>query len=166
MAKAIRIRGQDAVRGAVGARRQGRRGGDYPPRQACGPPHPGRRAAPRRGPAKRPGAPRPAAENPAPFESETVRSRRAIRYRGRPTVTRAFVADASVAVGWVHPAQATTQTAAAGRPCRRCDARSPRALAARSGERVGRSRAPPETQRGRAAIGSRMAPRTADPDRS
>jgi predicted nucleic acid-binding protein len=27
-------------------------------------------------------------------------------------VTRAFVADASVAVGWVHPAQATTQTAA------------------------------------------------------
>jgi predicted nucleic acid-binding protein len=27
-------------------------------------------------------------------------------------VTRAFVADASVAIGWVHPAQATTQTAA------------------------------------------------------
>jgi predicted nucleic acid-binding protein len=27
-------------------------------------------------------------------------------------VTRAFVADASVAVGWVHPAQATAQTAA------------------------------------------------------
>jgi predicted nucleic acid-binding protein len=27
-------------------------------------------------------------------------------------VTRAFVADASVAVGWVHPAQATLQTAA------------------------------------------------------
>jgi predicted nucleic acid-binding protein len=27
-------------------------------------------------------------------------------------VTRAFVADASVAVGWVHPAQATSQTAA------------------------------------------------------
>jgi predicted nucleic acid-binding protein len=27
-------------------------------------------------------------------------------------VTGAFVADASVAVGWVHPAQATTQTAA------------------------------------------------------
>jgi predicted nucleic acid-binding protein len=27
-------------------------------------------------------------------------------------VTRAFVADASVAVGWVHPAQATRQTAA------------------------------------------------------
>ena len=27
-------------------------------------------------------------------------------------MTRAFVADASVAVGWVHPAQATTQTAA------------------------------------------------------
>jgi predicted nucleic acid-binding protein len=27
-------------------------------------------------------------------------------------VTRAFVADASVAIGWVHPAQATRQTAA------------------------------------------------------
>ena len=27
-------------------------------------------------------------------------------------MTRAFVADASVAVGWVHPAQATAQTAA------------------------------------------------------
>jgi predicted nucleic acid-binding protein len=27
-------------------------------------------------------------------------------------VTRAFVADASVAIGWVHPAQATEQTAA------------------------------------------------------
>jgi predicted nucleic acid-binding protein len=27
-------------------------------------------------------------------------------------VTRAFVADASVAIGWVHPAQATAQTAA------------------------------------------------------
>ena len=27
-------------------------------------------------------------------------------------MTRAFIADASVAVGWVHPAQATTQTAA------------------------------------------------------
>jgi predicted nucleic acid-binding protein len=27
-------------------------------------------------------------------------------------VTRAFIADASVAVGWVHPAQATRQTAA------------------------------------------------------
>ena len=27
-------------------------------------------------------------------------------------MTRAFVADASVAIGWVHPAQATTQTAA------------------------------------------------------
>lgn len=27
-------------------------------------------------------------------------------------MTPAFVADASVAVGWVHPAQATTQTAA------------------------------------------------------
>ncbi len=27
-------------------------------------------------------------------------------------MTRSFVADASVAVGWVHPAQATTQTAA------------------------------------------------------
>jgi predicted nucleic acid-binding protein len=27
-------------------------------------------------------------------------------------VTRAFVADASVAIGWVHPPQATTQTAA------------------------------------------------------
>jgi predicted nucleic acid-binding protein len=27
-------------------------------------------------------------------------------------VTRAFVADASVAIGWVHPAQATTHTAA------------------------------------------------------
>ena len=27
-------------------------------------------------------------------------------------MTRAFVADASVAVGWVHPAQATTRTAA------------------------------------------------------
>jgi predicted nucleic acid-binding protein len=27
-------------------------------------------------------------------------------------VTRTFVADASVAIGWVHPAQATTQTAA------------------------------------------------------
>ena len=27
-------------------------------------------------------------------------------------MTRAFVADASVAVGWVHPAQATNQTAA------------------------------------------------------
>ena len=27
-------------------------------------------------------------------------------------MTRAFVANASVAVGWVHPAQATTQTAA------------------------------------------------------
>lgn len=27
-------------------------------------------------------------------------------------MTRAFVADASVAVGWVHPAQATSQTAA------------------------------------------------------
>jgi predicted nucleic acid-binding protein len=27
-------------------------------------------------------------------------------------VTRAFVADASVAIGWVHPAQATKQTAA------------------------------------------------------
>jgi predicted nucleic acid-binding protein len=27
-------------------------------------------------------------------------------------VTRAFVADASVAIGWVHPAQATTQTVA------------------------------------------------------
>jgi len=27
-------------------------------------------------------------------------------------VTRAFITDASVAVGWVHPAQATTQTAA------------------------------------------------------
>jgi predicted nucleic acid-binding protein len=27
-------------------------------------------------------------------------------------VTRAFVADASVAIGWVHPAQATGQTAA------------------------------------------------------
>jgi predicted nucleic acid-binding protein len=27
-------------------------------------------------------------------------------------VTRTFVADASVAVGWVHPAQATSQTAA------------------------------------------------------
>ena len=26
-------------------------------------------------------------------------------------MTRAFIADASVAVGWVHPAQATTQTA-------------------------------------------------------
>lgn len=26
-------------------------------------------------------------------------------------MTRAFVADASVAIGWVHPAQATTQTA-------------------------------------------------------
>jgi predicted nucleic acid-binding protein len=27
-------------------------------------------------------------------------------------VTRAFIADASVAIGWVHPAQATKQTAA------------------------------------------------------
>jgi predicted nucleic acid-binding protein len=27
-------------------------------------------------------------------------------------VTRAFVADASVAIGWVHPAQATSETAA------------------------------------------------------
>lgn len=27
-------------------------------------------------------------------------------------MTRAFIADASVAVGWVHPAQATTQTTA------------------------------------------------------
>lgn len=27
-------------------------------------------------------------------------------------MTQAFVADASVAIGWVHPAQATTQTAA------------------------------------------------------
>ena len=27
-------------------------------------------------------------------------------------MTRAFVADASVAIGWVHPSQATTQTAA------------------------------------------------------
>ena len=27
-------------------------------------------------------------------------------------MTQAFVADASVAVGWVHPGQATTQTAA------------------------------------------------------
>ena len=27
-------------------------------------------------------------------------------------MTRAFIADASVAIGWVHPAQATTQTAA------------------------------------------------------
>jgi predicted nucleic acid-binding protein len=27
-------------------------------------------------------------------------------------MTRAFVADASVAVGWIHPSQATTQTAA------------------------------------------------------
>ena len=27
-------------------------------------------------------------------------------------MTRAFITDASVAVGWVHPAQATTQTAA------------------------------------------------------
>ncbi|MGE3841623.1 MAG: type II toxin-antitoxin system VapC family toxin [Vicinamibacterales bacterium] len=27
-------------------------------------------------------------------------------------MTRTFVADASVAIGWVHPAQATTQTAA------------------------------------------------------
>ena len=27
-------------------------------------------------------------------------------------MTRAFVADASVAIGWVHPGQATTQTAA------------------------------------------------------
>ena len=27
-------------------------------------------------------------------------------------MTRAFIADASAAVGWVHPAQATTQTAA------------------------------------------------------
>ena len=27
-------------------------------------------------------------------------------------MTRAFVADASVAIGWVHPAQATTRTAA------------------------------------------------------
>jgi uncharacterized protein (TIGR03382 family) len=27
-------------------------------------------------------------------------------------VTRAFIADASVAIGWVHPAQATTQTGA------------------------------------------------------
>ena len=27
-------------------------------------------------------------------------------------MTRAFVADASVAVGWIHPAQATSQTAA------------------------------------------------------
>ncbi len=27
-------------------------------------------------------------------------------------MTRAFVADASVAIGWVHPAQATTETAA------------------------------------------------------
>lgn len=29
-----------------------------------------------------------------------------------PGTTRSFVADASVAIGWVHPAQATTQTAA------------------------------------------------------
>ena len=27
-------------------------------------------------------------------------------------MTRAFIADASVAIGWVHPAQATTETAA------------------------------------------------------
>jgi hypothetical protein len=32
--------------------------------------------------------------------------------RPRAAVTRAFVADASVAIGWVHPAQATKQTAA------------------------------------------------------
>jgi hypothetical protein len=33
-------------------------------------------------------------------------------HRPGAIVTRAFVADASVAVGWVHPAQATKQTAA------------------------------------------------------
>ena len=32
--------------------------------------------------------------------------------RARPAVTRSFVADASVAIGWVHPGQATPETAA------------------------------------------------------
>jgi predicted nucleic acid-binding protein len=43
---------------------------------------------------------------------QAVGSRGALGDRERPTVTGSFVVDASVAVGWVHPAQATAQTAA------------------------------------------------------
>ena len=58
-----------------------------------------------------------------------------------------------------------TDSGNAGRPCRRCDARSTRALAARGGERTDGSCAAPKAQRGRAAVGSRVAPRATGADR-
>src|SRR5205807_10089228 len=60
------------------------------------------------------------ADSPA-IESDAHRPRRAIRHRRRAAVTavetlettpRAFVADASVAIGWIHPGQATADTEA------------------------------------------------------
>lgn len=69
-------------------------------------------ATPRPGPTKRPGPPRLAAANPGTIAGQVCRRRGAFRDRGRPAVTRDFPASASVAVGSVHAAQLTIQTAA------------------------------------------------------
>src|SRR2546426_10766790 len=57
------------------------------------------------------GTSRAAATDRPEVEAEAVRPGSSVCDRRGPIVTRAFVVDASVAIGWVHPAQATKQTA-------------------------------------------------------
>src|SRR5262245_29650578 len=102
-----RLRGQDTIRRASRSRLEGRRGRDYPPRQGGRPPDSRGRTTARRGPPER-GGPAPAAgANSTTIEGQAHRSGGASSHRTRPTMTAAFVADASVAIGWVHPAQVT-----------------------------------------------------------
>lgn len=69
-------------------------------------------------------------------------------------MTRTFIADASVAIGWVHPGRATAHTAAmldaiaGGRHCR-----SARTLATGGGQCAHSSCSPPETTEGERQTG-------------
>src|SRR5437764_9058035 len=74
---------------------------------------------------------------------------------------RAFVADASVAVGWVHPAQATPETVATlDAIAEGGHARSACVVAPGGGQRADSAGSPTEADPGRASDRARMAARS------
>ena len=97
-------------------------------------------------------AARAAEPHPPEVQGEAVRPRGALGHRGGSVVTRAFVADASVAIGGWHPGPGHSPHGRDGG----CDrggryARGARALAIGGRERADRPSAPPEADRGREA---------------
>ena len=94
------------------------------------------------------------------FAGGPGRSCRTVRSRGHrrgSALMRAFVADASVAIGWVHPAQATRRRTRCWRRSPTARRRGARAVAARGRERAHGPAAPTKADRGRAAGGPGLA---------